>query len=92
MQAKFWLILQEPRRVPERKGPWQVRDIAKVLREFMAARPAAYITILTVDDEGTPWVQHGPEWLEMIDGRSRSVAARHNRNVAAAHATQAVRV
>jgi len=85
MAGRFWLMLQEPRRVPERKGPWPMADTLKILREFMAARPGAYITILTVDEEGVPWVQHGPEWLEMMDGRSRSVVRRHNRSVLSAH-------
>lgn len=88
MADRFWLILQEPRRVPERKGPWPTRDNVKILRACMAARPSAYITILTVDDDGVPWVQHGPEWLAMMDGRSRSVVRRHNRSVLAAHAAR----
>lgn len=83
---RFWLVLQEPRRVPERKGPWLKTGMATILREFMAARPSAYIHVLTVDETGEPHVEHGPETLQMIDGRSMTTGAKHNASVQAAHA------
>ena len=42
-EGRFWLELREPRCVPERKGSWPLAQLAKILREFMAARPEAYI-------------------------------------------------
>lgn len=73
--TKTWLILREPRRVPERKGPFTPEALAATLREFMDARPSAFITVLTC--EGNPEVQDGPECLEMIDARSKKTAATH---------------
>lgn len=84
-EGKFWLELREPRRVPERKGPWSSGMVATVLREFMAARPSAYITVVTIDANG-PSFADGPETLQMADGRSMSTGAKHIRRTAEAHA------
>lgn len=85
---RFWLVLHEPGRVPERKGPWNQGngEIKRVLREFMAARPTAYIDVLTLHHDG-PDVQHGPELLQMLDGRSMARGSRHNAQTGEAHAT-----
>jgi hypothetical protein len=83
---RFWLTLQEPGCVPERKGPWLNTGMAVILREFMEARPTAYINILTVNDAGEPQIEHGPEWLQMLDGRSMGTGRRHNEQTRAAHA------
>lgn len=83
--GRFWLVLHEPGCVPERKGPWPDHLFRATLREFLAARPTAYVTVLTVDD-GEPHVQHGPEALQMADARSMSVGSRHNAQTRAAHA------
>lgn len=82
--GRFWLIVREPGMVPDRKGPWPHRDTAKVLREFIAARPRAFLDVLTVDAGGTPWVEHGPQTLQIADGRSMSVGRKHNARVRAA--------
>jgi hypothetical protein len=80
----FWLIVREPGMVPDRKGPWPHRDTAKVMREFIAARPRAFIDVLTIGPDGTPDVQHGPEALQMADARSMSIGSKHNVRVRAA--------
>jgi hypothetical protein len=84
--GRFWLVLQEPGRIPERKGPWLKSGMATVIREFIKARPTAYIHVLTVDEDGEPSVDHGPETLQILDGRSMSTGRAHNARVRAAHA------
>lgn len=79
---KTWLILREPRRVPERKGPFPPETLAATLREFMEARPNAFITVLRC--EGEPDVQDGPECLEILDGRSKRTATSHRATSSAA--------
>lgn len=81
---RFWLIVREPGMVPDRKGPWPHRDTAKVMREFIAARPRAFLDVLTIGPDGTPDVQHGPEALQMADARSMTVGSKHNARVRAA--------
>lgn len=83
---RFWLILREPGMVPNRKGPFKRDDAAKVLREFMAANPTAYIDHLTIGADGSPDVEHGPLVLQYLDGRSMSVGKKHNERVRAAEA------
>lgn len=82
----IWLILREPRCVPVRKGPFPVRGLAKTLREFMAARPRAFITVLSLSEAAWPSVQDGPECLEMLDRRSASVARGNRASTRAAFA------
>lgn len=82
---RFWLIVIDPGCVPERKGPWPVKETRRVLREFMRARPTSYVLNVREGFDG-PWVNWGPEWLQMLDGRSMSVGRRHNAQVAVAHA------
>ena len=93
LKDRFWLVLHEPGCVPERKGPWldQKGEMARVLREFMKARPTAYIDVLTLDHDG-PTVHHGPEMLQMIDGRSMSRGRRHNAQTRQAHASAHARL
>ncbi|MEH0194597.1 hypothetical protein V7S57_02560 [Caulobacter sp. CCNWLY153] len=83
---RFWLILKEPGRVPELKGPWLNGKgvMTKTLREFIAARPTAYIDVLSWGASG-PLVQHGPEALQVLDGRSMGVGRKHNARTAEAH-------
>lgn len=81
---RFWLIVREPGRVPDRKGPWKHSETAKVLREFMAANPTAFIDHLTIGDDGTPDVEHGPLVLQYTDGRSMAVGRKHNERTRAA--------
>lgn len=83
--GRFWLIVHEPGCVPERKGPWLNTGFKEVLRDFINARPTAYLTVLTVGEDGVPHVQHGPEALQMADGRSMSVGRKHNARTLAAH-------
>lgn len=78
-----WLILREPGYAPQRKGPFRPERLAETLREFMAARPAAFITVLRWGASG-PDVQDGPECLEMIDSRSAPIARKHRRSTRAA--------
>jgi len=80
-EGRFWLIVRAPGKVPERKGPWPHREAAHRLREFIAARPRAFIDVLTIDHDGTPEVEHGPEVLQYTDGRSMSVGRKHNQRV-----------
>ena len=82
--GKFWLHLREPRCVPERKGPFRSRDLAKTLREFMAAQPQAYISVVTVSHDG-PAFEDGPQALQVTDGRSMSTGSKHIERVRAAH-------
>lgn len=81
--AVFWLILREPGKVPERKGSFRQEYLATTLREFMVARPTAFITVLRLSEAG-PDVQDGPECLEMLDGRTTSTAAKHRASTRAA--------
>lgn len=87
VEGRFWLELREPGCVPERKGPWPQAQIATVLREFMAARPEAFISVVTVSSTGEPFFQDGPEALMMVDGRSMSTARRHLETTREAFAT-----
>lgn len=84
MEDKFWLILREPGCVPDLKGPWPHASTKMVLREFLEARPSAFVTVLSWGDGGYPIVQDGPQCLEMLDGRSRYTAQRHRETSAAA--------
>lgn len=86
VERRFWLVLHEPGRVPERKGPWKSGDETKIIREFIKARPTAYIDVLTIDCLGEPDVQHGPELLQILDGRSIDTGAKHNARTRKAHA------
>jgi hypothetical protein len=81
---RFWLIVHEPGKIPVRKGPWRHVDTAKTVREFIAAYPTAYIHVLTNSYDG-PWVEHGPEAMEMVDGRYSPTARQHNARTRAAH-------
>lgn len=83
---RFWLVLQEPGRIPERKGSWPFPIMAQILREFMQARPTAYIHVLTINAFGEPVVEHGPTTLQILDARSMNTARKHNERVGAAHA------
>ncbi|EGI55000.1 hypothetical protein SUS17_2081 [Sphingomonas sp. S17] len=80
-ESLFWLIIREPGRVPDRKGPWPLKQTASILREFMAANPQSFIDYLTIGADGSPYVEHGPEVLQMTDGRSMSVGSKHNARV-----------
>ncbi|WP_371421496.1 hypothetical protein [Tardiphaga sp.] len=81
--SRFWLIIREPGMIPDRKGPFKITDTAKVLREFMTANPNAFIDYLTVTSDGEPYVDHGPQVLQMTDGRSMATARKHNERVKA---------
>jgi hypothetical protein len=84
-RARFWILLHEPGCVPERKGPFR-EDMKGVIREFISARPTAYIDVLTIDSLGQPVVAHGPEMLQIFDGRSMSTGRKHNQRTRDAHA------
>lgn len=88
---RFWLVLREPRKSPELKGPFRsgIMPLAHTLREFMADRPRSLITVLTITSSG-PLVEDGPQALEIADGRSHPVAANHRRSSLAAFADAAV--
>lgn len=83
---RFWLVLQEPELVPKLRGPFQISGMAATLREFITANPTAYIHVLTVGEDGDPQVEHGPEALQVLDGRSMGVGRKHNERTRAAHA------
>lgn len=86
LRDRFWLIVHEPGNVPVRKGSWEHRDLPKIMREFIAANPTAYLHVMTLDHLGHPQIDHGPELLQMADGRSMSVGRKHNARTRAAHA------
>ena len=83
---RFWLIVHSPGCIPERKGWWKQAQFRMVMREFIAAYPTSYLHVLTLDAFGDPHVEHGPEALQMADGRSMSVGRKHNARTLAAHA------
>lgn len=85
VDGRFWLIVHEPGKVPDRKGSWPRSQLPQIMREFIAARPTAYLTVLTVGADGSPDVQHGPEALQMADGRSMRTGSAHNARTFAAH-------
>ncbi len=95
-KGRFRLIVHQPGMMPSRKGSWPLDQTASILREFIKAYPRAYLHVLTVDEDGAPWVEHGPEVLKMLDGRSMSVGRKHNARTRAAHvpliADQAARI
>lgn len=81
-----WLELREPGCVPELKGPFPAHAFVQTMKEFLAARPSAFITVLTITDGGYPVLQDGPEALEMADGRLKHLARRHRESTRMAHA------
>jgi hypothetical protein len=86
MDDRFWLELRDPNCVPQRKGPFLKSQTAKVLREFMDARPTAFISVVTLSHDG-PEFEDGPECLMTADGRSVARARRHLQSSKAAHAS-----
>lgn len=88
MEGNFWLELREPGCVPEFKGPFLLTETAHTLREFMKARPEAFITVVTIGHYG-PDFQDGPECLMMTDYRSKSTALAHIKSSNAAFAGRA---
>lgn len=76
-EANTWIILREPGCVPQRKGPFPSRNFKATLREFMEARPRAFITVLTWHPALGPEVEDGPQCLEIMDGRYRNIANHH---------------
>ncbi len=78
-----WLILREPGCVPERKGPFPPQTLAATLREFMDARPSAFITVVEIHGPEIS-VEDGPQCLEILDGRSAATAAKHRATSCAA--------
>lgn len=86
MTDKFWLEVRRPGRVPRRGGPFAMDSAAPVLRDWMDAYPDAFITVVTVDEDGTPDFADAPETLQMLDGRSMSRGRRHIVTSRAAHA------
>lgn len=82
---RFWLELREPGKVPVLKGPFNA-PLARTLREFMSARPRAFITVITIADDGTPLLEDGPEALISADFRSVSTARKHISSTARAFA------
>jgi hypothetical protein len=85
VERRFWLIVHEPGKVPDRKGSWPRSQLPQIMREFISFRPNAYLTVLTVGSDGSPDVQHGPEALQMADGRSMRTGSNHNARTLAAH-------
>lgn len=78
---QFWIIVHDRGCTPERKGAFKRETMAATIREFIRARPTSLLTVLTVGSDGTPDVQHAPEALQMLDGRSMALAREHNRRV-----------
>lgn len=88
MGDHFWLYLRKPGNVPERKGPFRHADTKATLREFIAARPGEFITVVTLCHDG-PHFEDGPQVLEILDGRSRGKAEKHRNSIDAAFANPA---
>lgn len=80
LEDKFWLTLREPGMVPDRKGPWAKEKSKEILREFIKARPTAYIDYITIGEDG-PQIEHGPEVLQILDARSMIVGTKQNKRV-----------
>lgn len=76
LDGQFWLLLRAPHRVPVRRGPFRAAELVPTLREVMAARPEAYIIVVTIGENG-PEFQDGPEALMQADARCRKRAKRH---------------
>lgn len=73
-----WVVIRDPGCVPVQKGPWRHDQVARFLREVFEARPYSEVEVITVYPDGRIDVQDGPECLMMTDGRSVSVARKHN--------------
>lgn len=86
-----WLILREPGKVPERKGPFRPEAMKATLREFMEARPSAFITVVDVSD-GEIIVEDGPQCLEILDMRCSPTAKKHRASSSLAHASAALKI
>lgn len=71
-----WIIIRDPGCVPDLKGPFPDSMVKQFIREALECRMGSFITVATIHD-GRLNVQDGPECLEMMDGRSRSLARRH---------------
>ena len=85
MHDGIWLILRAPGKVPRLKGPFPRANLVDTLREFIEARPEAFITVLSISETG-PMVDDGPETLEILDGRSAPTARKHRASTRAAFA------
>lgn len=83
---QFWLEVRKPRQVPRRGGPFRRDNMAETLREWLAANPDAFVSVLGIDHEGAPSVDDAAEALQMLDGRSMSTGRRHHETSLAAHA------
>lgn len=86
--TRTWFELREPGCVPERKGPIRPDGVASFLRELFKHRPQAYVTVITMGQDG-PSLQDGPECLQMFDGRSMGTGRNHIASSSSAHASQA---
>lgn len=86
---RVWIELREPGLVPDLKGPFPSGPkVISFLREVFRERPTAYATVITLDYEGRPLLQDGPEYLMVADGRSMRSAARHIDRTEATHSAQ----
>lgn len=83
---RFWIVVHEPGLIPRIKGPYLDTGTKEMLRDFMQVYPTAYIDVLKINDRLAPEISHGPEMLQILDGRSMSVGRRHNKRTSAAHA------
>lgn len=79
-----WVIIRDPGCVPVQKGPFKAQQIAGFLREVCEARPTSLVEVLTIHEGNQISVEDGPQCLEIIDGRSRSVAQKHRQRTSLA--------
>ena len=71
-----WIIIRDPGCVPDLKGPFPNHLLKQYLREALEARMGSFVTVATVEDDNLR-VEDGPQYLEIMDNRFRSLARRH---------------
>lgn len=71
-----WIIIRDPSCVPDRKGPFPDHLVKQFLREALEARMGSFVTVATINGTDLS-VEDGPQYLEIMDGRFRSLARRH---------------
>jgi hypothetical protein len=84
-EKRFWLVVHEPGLIPRIKGPYLDTGTKEMLRDFMRLYPTAYIDVLKINSSLSPEISHGPEVLQILDGRSMGTGRKHNERTRIAH-------
>ena len=91
MAEATWIIVTDPGCVPDLKGP--IRDgkhLKDFLRELMRHRPTSHLIVASIRDARLD-VEDGTNTLEILDGRSATLARAHRKRLRAASQPQADR-